>query len=518
MSSKAISYIRFSSSIQKKGTSLQRQTDMINTWLSQNPDVTLSNLQYKDLGRSGFHGTHLKHQFGDLLDAIEGGLITRGDYVLVEAIDRIGRLPTIKALNIITTICMNGVKIITLEDNQEYSEESVANNAGIIYYLIGKIDMAYQYSKNLSRRVESSWDNKRQLAEDGKGVNRKSFWYITKDKDEKYNTITPQNKALVNKIFTMYLSGVSQNKIVKFLKETDPVRFEKYSSTALKKLLTNKTAIGYWEDTPNVYEPAIEEQLFYSVNNLINSRSKGQKQGGASNHIMSGLVVCKRCGKNYSVKNQKHSATIMYCSASNKGECENTTTLPIVLLNEFRIRTQNSFVQKILNSKVNTDNQKLVISLDGKIDTVTKSIGNMVDLVASGSTFATKKVMALETQLNELKLERAGLVASESPTINIENLKQAGLDMSKDPLILNGMLKQVGFKISADGKTMSIGSDQMEYIKYVKGGSNTGSYEVKSFDQEESEFIKKVFNTDFTSEEQINQLISTSTNLVNPRH
>lgn len=514
MAAKAISYIRFSSSIQKKGASLKRQTDMINHWLSQNPDVTLSDLQYKDLGRSGYHGTHLKHQFGDLLDAIESGLIARGDYVLVEAIDRIGRLPTIKALNIITTICMNGVKVITLEDNQEYSEESVANNAGIIYYLIGKIDMAYQYSKNLSRRIESAWDNKRQLAEDGQGVNRKSFWYITKDKDGKYNQITPKDKALVNKIFTMYLSGVSQNKIVIFLKETDPIRFEKYSPTALKKLLTNKTAIGYWEGTPKSYPAAIEEQLFYSVNNLMNSRAKGRKQGGASNHIMAGLVVCKRCGRNYSVRNSKHSATVMYCSASNKGECENTTTLPIAILNEFRIRTQNSFVQKILNSKVNTDNQKLVIALDGKIDTVTKSIDNMVELVASGSTFATKKVISLESQLKELKLERAGLIASESPTINFANLKQAGLDMSKDPLILNGMLKQVGFKITADGKTMSNDGDHMEYIKYVKGGKESGSYEVRVFDQVESEFIKKSFNTELTSEEQINQLISKSTSLL----
>ena len=119
---KAISYIRFSSKIQAKGDSLKRQTELINKWLSENPHVNLSNKGYSDFGRSGYHGTHLKHQFGDLLDAVEDGSITAGDYILVEAIDRIGRLETITALNIITGICMKGVKLITLEDGNEYSK------------------------------------------------------------------------------------------------------------------------------------------------------------------------------------------------------------------------------------------------------------------------------------------------------------------------------------------------------------------------------------------------------------
>jgi DNA invertase Pin-like site-specific DNA recombinase len=506
MPSKAISYIRFSSSIQKRGTSLKRQTDMINAWLVNNQDVSLSKLEYKDLGRSGYHGTHLKHQFGDLLDAIEDGLISSGDYILVEAIDRIGRLPTLSALNIITGICMKGVKIITLEDGNEYSEESIAANAGIIYYLIGKIDMAHNYSKNLSRRVESAWDTKRQNAEDGKGVNRKSFWYITQDEDGKYNTITPQDKALVNKIFTMILSGVSLNKTIAFLRENDPIRFEKVAPSGLKKLLTNKTAIGYWGDMPNVYEPVVEESLFYSVKNLIESRKKGQKQGGASNHIMAGLVGCKRCGKNYSMRNQKHSATVMYCTSSNKGDCTNTATLPLAVLNEFRMRTQNSYIRKVLDAKVDNDNQKFIVALDGKIDTVSKSIENFIDLVASGSKSASKRVIKLEDELEELTLERAGLFASESTTVNIENLKMAGLDMSKDPLILNGMLKQVGYKIQVDDKTITLDTDHMEYIKYVKSGAATGSYEVSCHGV--IEHIYKLPDDRLSADEHIYQLIT----------
>jgi DNA invertase Pin-like site-specific DNA recombinase len=483
---------------------------MINRWLSENPDVLLSNLQYKDLGRSGYHGTHLKHEFGELLDSIEDGLIARGDYILVEAIDRIGRLETITALNIITGICMKGVKIITLEDGNEYSQESISANAGIIYYLIGKIDMAHNYSKNLSRRGNSAWDDKREKAENGLGVNRKSFWYITKGEDNKFNHITPQDKALVNKIFTMYLSGVTQGKIVKFLKDQDPIRFKTFSSTALKNLLLNKTAIGYWDDIPNVYEPAIEEQLFYSVQKEVTKRTAGKTQGNKSDHIMAGLVVCKRCGKNYAIRNQKHSAAVMYCSNSNKGGCTNTKIMPLAILIELRIRSQNAYSMMIIDSQVTNDNMKFVVALDGKIDTLNKSIENMLDLVADGISSAKERLLKYEAELEKLKLERIGLVQTESPAHNIANLKQAGLDMSTDPIVLNGMLKQVGYKIFVEDKIISMDTDHMEYIKYIKGTrKQLSGYQVSVYG--EKEIIAKVANTNLSQEEQVNALIKAPT-------
>jgi DNA invertase Pin-like site-specific DNA recombinase len=499
---KALSYIRFSSTLQKQGDSLRRQNDLINKWILDNPDTPLSDLQFKDLGKSGFHGKHLDHGFGQLLAAIEKEIVVKGDILLVEAIDRLGRLEPSEMMELLMGIVNSGVTIITLEDGISYDKQAMRE--GGIYILSGKIQGAHAHSDKLSKRIKASWDNKRKKAEDGLGVNRKSFWYITKDKHGKYNQITPKDKVLVTKIYTMYLSGVSLNKIASFMRDHDPVRFKTYSATGLKKMLINKTAIGYWEDTPNAYEPAIEEQLFYSVQNLITSRTKGKKQGGASKHIMAGLVACKRCGKNYTVRNQKHSATVMYCTASNKGECDNTSVIPMAILNEFRVRTQNAYIQKIIDSKVNNDSQKLVVALDGKIATLKTSIDNLVALVEAGSKSGVKKTIELESRLEELELERIGLVATEPTTVNIQNLKQAGLDMSTDPLILNGMLKQVGYKIMVDDKTMTLGDDQLTYVKYVKTSANQGAYEVSVFGN--LEYIKKP-KDDLTVDEKVNALI-----------
>jgi DNA invertase Pin-like site-specific DNA recombinase len=512
MPPKAISYIRFSSSIQKFGDSLRRQNKLINTWLAANPDIILADIKYQDLGLSGYKGDHLDHGFGQLLAAIENNYINAGDYLLVEDIDRLGRMEAADMMTLLMGILKSGVIIETLGDGQSYTRASM--NSSQLYILVGKIQQAFDKSNTLSKRIKESWDNKRKKAEDGLGVNRKSFWYITKDKDEKYTKVTSKDKSLVNKIFTMFLTGVSQNNIVAFLKEYDPIRFKTYSPTALKKMLVNKTAIGYWGDMANVYEPAIDEDLFYSVQNKIKSDS-GTRQGAKSNHIMSGLVECKRCGKNYAIRNQKHSASVMYCSNANKGNCDNKAVIPLTVLNEFRMQTQIGFINKIINSQVNKDNQKSVVALDGKIDTLYKSIDNLVVLVANGSSGGINKTLKLEAELKELEIERAGLVQTKTSTVNIENLKMAGLDMANDPSKFNNMLKMVGFKIIADNKTMSIGEDQMEYIKHLQGSKKKPSgYEVSIFGNKE--VIPKSASTSLSQDEQVNALIKQSKSKATP--
>lgn len=89
----AFSYVRFSSDQQKHGASLDRQRDMVAAWLRENPDHTLSDLRFEDLGVSGFKGDHLDNAFGRLLAAVKSGEIQPGDSILIEAIDRAGRLP-----------------------------------------------------------------------------------------------------------------------------------------------------------------------------------------------------------------------------------------------------------------------------------------------------------------------------------------------------------------------------------------------------------------------------------------
>jgi hypothetical protein len=305
----------------------------------------------------------------------------------------------------------------------------------------------------------------------------------------------------------MFLSGISLGAISRFVKKYDPIRFEKFTSSNLKQLLKNKTAIGYWGDLPNVSTPAISEELFYSVQNLFDARPKGLKASGATNHILSGLVVCGECGKNYHVKTNKNFSKTMGCGRVKTKQCTNRGEMPIGLINEFRMITQAGYVNKILQSSVNSELNKSVVALDGQISTLKTSIENLVVLVASGSKAGVAKTIELEKDLESLQIERAGIKTSET-NINIENLRQAGLDMSTNPEVLNGMLKRVGYKIIINGKTMTSGTDQMEYIRYVKTSSKGGSYEVTVFGV--TEYINKSLDTGLSQVEQVNTLMKAS--------
>lgn len=335
---KAHSYIRFSSTKQEKGDSLKRQQDLINKWLIKNPEIELSNLAFKDLGISGYHGDHLNHDFGRLLDAIEDNKIKSGDFVLVEAIDRIGRLELTVALEIITRIVNRNISIITLEDNQEYSKKSISNNGGIIYYLIGKVDMAHQYSKSLSRRIKSNWEAKREKADNGTMIKRKTFWWLTRcPKSDMFEVLTDSDKATLQEVFKQFNCGVSYARIVDYLKSLNDDRFSNTSHPAIRQWIQSKTCIGYWEDN-KIYPQAIDNATFAIAQAQLKERSKGKVQGAASGHVLAGLVKCSLCGSNYSVRNHKHSASVMFCGKGKRGKthCTNTKSIPLAIFDEFR--------------------------------------------------------------------------------------------------------------------------------------------------------------------------------------
>ena len=90
---KAISYVRFSSMHQGKGSTVDRQEQMIREWLQRNPSYEIS-MSRVDRGLSGYKAEHLAEGGGlrAIQDAIRDGAITKGDVLLVEAVDRLGRL------------------------------------------------------------------------------------------------------------------------------------------------------------------------------------------------------------------------------------------------------------------------------------------------------------------------------------------------------------------------------------------------------------------------------------------
>lgn len=473
--SKAHSYIRFSSSKQDKGNSQKRQQDLIHKWLVKNPEVELSILTYNDYGKSGFHGDHLKHDFGRLMDAIESNKIKHGDFILVEAIDRIGRLPTMKAMNILTSICLRGVKIITLEDKQEYSEDSTANNAGLFYYLIGKIDMAHQHSKNLSRRISSAWEDKRELADNGKMVKRKTFWWLTRcPESDMFEVLTDNDKLILNEVFKQFNSGVSYARIVDYLRGLNDDRFKSTSHPSIRQWIQSKTCIGYWEEN-KIYPAAIDDATFYIAQQELKERSGGKVQGAASGHVLAGLVKCSDCGSNYSVRNHKHSAPVMFCGKAKRGKthCSNTKSIPLAILNEFRYKTQIEYLYRIMGDEVKQEVENELIGIDGKLKDLDLQIDKANDFVLTldDPSRMQKKINKMTAEYKQLELDKINIAVSTKTKFELvrstsKTFSKGINEILSDDNKLNGMLKSVGYAIQAKHNKMWLNDTSLEYLRF----------------------------------------------------
>lgn len=199
----AVSYSRFSSSGQAKGTSIERQRTMFRDWLALNSDSYIeSPLSAQDKGLSAFKKANLKGGLGDILDAIQEGLLIEGDTLVIEAIDRLSRAAVLDAFEVISKILRSGITLITLEDNQIYTQNSI--NSSQLYILVGKIQAAHDYSVKLSQRVSAAWQRRREEALRGIApavIQSYPMWIDKKTK--KFNHHAP----MVKEIVAMYLSG-----------------------------------------------------------------------------------------------------------------------------------------------------------------------------------------------------------------------------------------------------------------------------------------------------------------------
>jgi DNA invertase Pin-like site-specific DNA recombinase len=335
MKKQVISYIRFSSAQQGKGSSTARQQEMIGAWLRQNPDFELSNLSVKDLGVSAFTGKHLEKGLGVILEAIEQKKIQSGTYLLVEAIDRLGRLEPLEMVSLMQKIVTAGVSVCTLEDGQIYTKEALNNNHGSLFLLVGKVQQAHQYSTTLSRRVSAAYENKRKNAIAGNGVGsvkrRNAFWL---DSDGK---LKERESEIVRACIALYLAGRGTRAICLELNKTYPELKTVHPST-IKRWFMNKSLIGEWDNSgqpiSDVFEPLITVSQFYEIERqLVRKRLFMSPE---QQYSLSGLVCCADCGKAFYFRRKKHNGSVIVygnCSTYLKrGTCSNNSTLPYEVL------------------------------------------------------------------------------------------------------------------------------------------------------------------------------------------
>lgn len=479
----AISFVRFSSHRQQGGTSVERQEKMIAEWLISHTDYVLSTLSFQDLGKSGFHGDHTNDggSFAQLLTAVQAGLIRAGDVVLVEAIDRTGRLPPFEMIaDVLKPILDAGVNIITLDDQIEYTKMSVNN--GHLHLLAAKIQAAHQYSETLSRRVTASYDKRREQAKEGVTPKRMTPVWLNSD-----GSVRTDVAPKIKEAFELYISGVGKSTIARRMRESGVERLAKCSGPSVEGWLRNEAAIGRWNGN-NVYRPIIEPALFYKAQ-IHAEKVKTQRPVKTAKHFLVGLVKCGSCGKNYIIQNKDGKPHSMRCRIrQNLKGCDNSHIVPKPVIEAIYRWTSTQAAWDALTQQQMSVNAKEIITKEAELLDLNKRAREIADFIGKMGTKpelteAYEKVTtsrdSLESELTILrKTEDSTFTMYWSQTAKAEDLKR------DDPQRLSAMLRSVGYEIvvNADGCITTTGSDGLTY-RYGGVDRASGMYKVMRGDK-----------------------------------
>jgi DNA invertase Pin-like site-specific DNA recombinase len=302
----AYSYMRFSSGKQAKGHSIERQRQMAEDYIRENPLLNLeldSSLNLTDKALSAFSGKNMTDgNLGKFFDLVYNGEIEAGSYLLIENLDRFSRDVAWKATHDLTTLVKGGIVVVTLSDNQVYSEETLSSEGGSFKLMQSVIGFmrANDESEQKSQRVGKAWRKKMLRVADGVQLTKRvPFWIVKEDRTKSI----PEKVRIVKKIFELSAKGLGGQRIAKQLNqekvEPPSNRTGKWAISSVKKVLNSEAAIGVLNTADGVkhkdYYPRIISEKLWIKTRFIGASSKGARSN-KNTHPLGGLCFCAGCG------------------------------------------------------------------------------------------------------------------------------------------------------------------------------------------------------------------------------
>lgn len=474
------SYIRFSRQSQERGNSLQRQLEMSEEYAREHGLHIDDSLRMQDLGVSAFKGLNrAEGALGRFLDAIKGGHVPRGSVLLVESLDRLSREQVLDAFETFRGILKSGVKIVTLSDRMEYSEETLASNFGNLMISITIMSRAHEESLMKAKRSKAAWDAKIRRAPNEPMTAICPYW-LTLDKQSGKWVQIPERVALVQRIFALASSGWGRERIAKQFNEEGILAWKSkrgwYGSYVLK-ITKNRSVLGELQphkringkrvpvgDAIEQYYPAIiDSDLFYSVQSQLTDRASTAGRTGRVNNLFTGVIKCGYCGSSMALVDKGLQGNCyMLCDGARRGRgCYRTTIRyrdmeksfltfckELHIAGLFRDEELHQRLEgEILRAKLVTAKGELAV-MEGKRDNLLEALS---DTDTEGVRAAIKKKLALlleviETkQASEVELEKSlhrTELVQKSAVRGLEELRETILRLDgRDTETVNARLK-----------------------------------------------------------------------------
>jgi DNA invertase Pin-like site-specific DNA recombinase len=318
-STRAFSYIRFSSARQMGNDSVRRQRDLSATLAARKGWVMDESLRFEDEACSGFKSKNANvGRLAEFLSAIEGGTVPAGSVLIVESLDRLSRDEIGTALQLWLRILGAGVSIATVEPERVYGPDSSNNLASLLEALV-IMSRAHEESALKSARVRQSWAARKQAArETGRKMTKTRPYWI--DLDEKGDfVLNPTHQDTIRQIVAWCKDGLGMMRIRQRL-EAEPQKYpcfarkgawtEEYLRWLIKSPLIwggiqlNEDA----EPIPDYYPPAVDKPTADEAKlQLLSRRRHGGRPGQGETCLFTGLLwhaptrgrMRVRCGENH---------------------------------------------------------------------------------------------------------------------------------------------------------------------------------------------------------------------------
>lgn len=348
---KAYSYLRFSTPEQSTGDSTRRQTTAAAEWCKRrgiNLDKTLT---FNDLGRSGFTGDNFKEgALGAFFEAVEAGVIEKGSYLVIEALDRFSRENPLAAADRLFRLVKLGIVLVTTDDGQEYSVESLSGtDPSKMLLLVIKMTQAHLESVRKSEMVGKAWRKKKALARaERKPLTRRCPEWLALENDMFVER--PERVEIVRRIFRETIAGLGRREIVRRLNSEGipPFRGGRggWHTSSVAKIVAGRAVLGEYqprfgtrkqsnrppdgEPIPDYYPAIIDEQIYWRAQSAVAGRRQNAagRHGRDGAHILRGLARCGACEAPMYIINKgslPKGGVYLACSGNIRGtRCENS--------------------------------------------------------------------------------------------------------------------------------------------------------------------------------------------------
>lgn len=432
----AYSYLRYSSKAQRLSHSLKRQLEAAELWAAKRPDVILDTTT-RDLGVSAFKGEHrVRGALSSFLDRIKTGQIAPGSYLLVETFDRLSRESEMVAVNLLSSIVLAGVRVVTLRDGHEYHEGSDGMD---IMRAVIVMSRAHNENKERGEKLAAKWAEKKQLARQGVKVSRRGPSWTIWNPDRKDFDLDGKKAEVICRIFqdcidglgiTAISSRLNREKVEPFVTGTDG-----WHQHRVLTILRSPSVCGYYQPTLTTNRPGqrmlrvaegdaiadyypriISDDVFNLAQDRIarrNKRGGGKgKRGKLFPNLLIGVGRCEECFGTLILGSRHNSQKVRHYRCYQQSRAHRCNNISRYLTSDVEDRLRFFLIKGRLEEHVQeADLYALRVKL-AEIEGIKRAIKNLVDAIEKGGLALAERAHERQIELKGLEREADELRAS----------------------------------------------------------------------------------------------------------